>query len=63
MSRNSILSVEEAAAQLSLNPSRVRALIVEGRIPAKRISHGYALLRSDVERFAARPRSVGRPPT
>jgi excisionase family DNA binding protein len=56
-----LISVEDAAARLGVNPQRVRALIAADRLPAQRIGRSYALDPSVVATFARRPRPPGRP--
>jgi excisionase family DNA binding protein len=60
--RAEILSAREAAQFLGLSHNRVRALLLQGRIPAQKIGLGWAIYKSDLERFAAKPRPNGRPP-
>jgi excisionase family DNA binding protein len=61
--RMDILSVSEAARYLGLSRSRVEALLLQGRIPARKISAGWVINRTDLERFKAKPRLNGRPPS
>ena len=57
-----IYSTREAAEYLGIAPSRVRALIAEGRIKAFKLGGlGWAVYESDLDRFASKPRKVGRP--
>jgi len=65
-----IISVNEAAELLGLDPSRVRALIDadqilyfrDRRLPSARmLGKTWALLQSDVLEFAKVPRIAGRP--
>jgi excisionase family DNA binding protein len=58
-----LLSVREVAQVLGVSERRVRALVEGGRLPAIRVgARTYAILRSEVERFAKVPRQTGRPP-
>jgi excisionase family DNA binding protein len=56
------LSAREAAAFLGISHSRVRALLLEGRIRGEKVGQGWIIYRSELERFAAKPRLNGRPP-
>jgi hypothetical protein len=56
-----ILDVQEAAAELKLSIARVRLLCYSGRIPARKIGKGWAMLLTDVSDFGGKPRPVGRP--
>ena len=56
-----MLSVGESARQLGVSPSRVRALIKEGRLPAAKNGREWMLREEDVlQRLMASPRA-GRP--
>lgn len=56
-----MLSVGESARQLGVSPSRVRALIKEGRLPAVKNGREWVLQEEDVlQRLMASPRA-GRP--
>lgn len=55
-----IISLEEAAKLLRINPSRARVFVAEGRLPsARKIGKGWAVLQSDVRELAARERRPG----
>ena len=60
--KDHILNVEEAAEVLKLHPSRVRLFCDTGRLPARKIGKGWALLLSDVQAFKRQERKTGRPP-
>jgi excisionase family DNA binding protein len=59
--RGEILSRHEAALALGLSDSRVRALILDGRLKATKVGQSWVIYRSDLDRFAAKPRVNGRP--
>lgn len=56
------LTVAEAAPLLGITPNRVYVLIREGRLKSTKLGRDHLLLRSDVEAFAKKPRTPGRPP-
>ncbi len=56
-----IYSSKEAAEHLGISHVRVRALIAAGRIRAFKVGTSWAIYGSDLDRFAAKPREVGRP--
>jgi len=49
MTKDVILSVEEAGLILGVTGKRVRQLIHAGQLPAKLLGRQWAVLRSDVE--------------
>lgn len=56
-----MLSVTESAALLCVTPARVRALIVDGILPAHKVGRAWLLREEDVmQRLASHPRG-GRP--
>ncbi len=55
------LSTTEAAAQLHVDPSRVRLLCKRGRIKTIKVGGTYGIAQRELERFAALPRRAGRP--
>lgn len=55
----SILSTKEAAEKLNVSPIRVRQLIADGRLPAKKIGRDYIIEESDLK--AVENRRSGRP--
>ena len=62
MSFKSPISTAEAAEILGVTPSRVRQLIIEGRLGATKIGRDQLLDKEEVENFALKPRMrTGRP--
>lgn len=59
--RDPLLSVRDAAARLSLVPSRVRALAEAGRLSGRKVGGQWVFTASDLDRWANRPRASGRP--
>jgi site-specific DNA-methyltransferase (adenine-specific) len=56
------ITTAEAAEILGVSPSRVRQLILEGRLKSQKIGRDQILTRKDVDIFAAEPRNrTGRP--
>lgn len=55
----SLLSTEEAAERLGVAGSRIRQLIKEGRLPAKKIGGGWVIAGKDLE--LVKDRKPGRP--
>lgn len=51
------MNVEEAAAQLGVSPRRVRALIADGKIPAKRVGTRWEITAEPAARPSRRPLS------
>src|SRR5262245_14604187 len=47
-----LFTVEEAAEHLQLHPKTVRRLIMQGRLPAKRIGKAYRITRTALNEFA-----------
>lgn len=58
---NEILSVEEAADIAGISAGRMRQLIAEGRLRAKKIGNSWAILPRDLDAFTGRQRGPGRP--
>jgi len=58
---NDLLSIPEAAEELSLHPSRVRALASEGALPAVKIGKQWAVDRVAVAQRLRREHGAGRP--
>jgi excisionase family DNA binding protein len=56
------LSTAEAAERLGISERRVRVLVNEGRLPARKLGHQWIIDPDDLERDAVRKRSPGRPP-
>ena len=62
MSFKNPISTAEAAKILGVTPSRVRQLIIEGRLEATKIGRDQLLDKKNVESFALQPRErTGRP--
>ncbi len=61
MTRVEILSSHQAADYLGLSHGRVNKLLLQGRISARKIGAGWAIYKTDLDRFAAIPRKGGRP--
>jgi excisionase family DNA binding protein len=59
--RAEILSARQAAEYLGLSHVRVRVLLLQGRIPARKIGQDWVIYKSDLEKFARKPRPAGRP--
>jgi excisionase family DNA binding protein len=59
-SEGDVLSTREAAAALGISPQRVRKMISDGRLPARRSSAGWLITRNAVVERRVDP-SVGRP--
>lgn len=57
----SLLSVSEAARELRLDPSRVRALVSSGELPGVKLGNRWAVDSADVARRQRDPRPAGRP--
>ncbi len=55
------MTAQEAADALGVDRSRLLKLIRENRLKATKHGNAYWIERKEVERFAALPRSVGRP--
>ena len=49
---NDYLTTEDAANYLKVSPSRVRQLILEGRIKSKKIGRDHIIDKSDILNFA-----------
>ncbi len=59
-----LISTSEAASILGVSASRVRQLIIEGRLESTKIGRDQLLEPDKVREFAARPRErTGRPKT
>lgn len=61
MPKGNWVSVTDAAELLGLSRRRVHDIIRDGRLKPTRVGSVYLLLRSDVEKFAKKPRKSGRP--
>ena len=55
-----VITVEEAGQRLGVSPSRIRALIYAGRLPAEKFGTNYAIKESSLKLVEHRP--TGRPP-
>jgi excisionase family DNA binding protein len=55
------ITTDEAADVIGVSRDRVYALIRDGRLKPTKVGSVYLLLRSDVEAFAKKPRTPGRP--
>lgn len=55
------LTVTEAAIIAGLSPSRIRQFCIQGRIPAEKLGHQWAINRSALDRFLKKKRKVGPP--
>jgi excisionase family DNA binding protein len=55
-----LLTTQQAAAELGLTDSRIRQLIIEGKLPAQRFGRSHMIKRSDLKRVEVG--NVGRPP-
>ncbi len=55
-----LLTTRQAAAELGVTDSRVRQLIIDGKLPAQRFGRSHMIRRSDLKRVEVR--NVGRPP-
>jgi excisionase family DNA binding protein len=58
---NELLSVDDAARELKVDPSRVRALAANGQLDAVKIGNSWAIYRSAVAARAATSPGRGRP--
>ena len=56
-----MLSVVESAEILQVTPTRVRALIAQGALPAQKVGRTWTLREEDVMQRAATRPSAGRP--
>jgi len=56
------ITTSEAANLLGVSASRVRQLILEGRLNSVKIGRDQLLIKSEVDDFASKPRArTGRP--
>lgn len=62
MASPDLLTLSEAAAELHLNPSRLRQLSIQGRFPARKFGTVWLVNRRDLDAFRKRERRPGRPP-
>ena len=56
-----LLTISEAAERLGLSVAMVRRYCADGKLPAQKIGRDWAIIRRDIEHFAAAPRHSGRP--
>ncbi len=54
-----LLTTQQAAAELGVTDSRVRQLIIDGKLPAQRFGRSHMIRRSDLKDVAIG--NVGRP--
>ena len=60
---DTLLTTTQAADFLCITPSRVRQIILEGRLLAIKIGRDQLIKKSDLEKFSLIPRQrTGRPP-
>lgn len=55
-----LLTTQQAAAELGVTDSRVRQLIIDGKLPAQRFGRSHMIKRSDLKEVVIG--NVGRPP-
>lgn len=55
-----LLTTQQAAAELGVTDSRVRQLIIDGKLPAQRFGRSHMIKRGDLKRVEIG--NVGRPP-
>jgi excisionase family DNA binding protein len=55
-----LLSTQQAAERLGVDDSRVRQLILQGRLPAMRVGRAHLIRAEDLS--LVKERKVGRPP-
>lgn len=55
-----IINTKQAAEILKVDQSRIRQLILRGKLPAQKIGRDWAILEKDLKLVAVRP--LGRPP-
>jgi excisionase family DNA binding protein len=56
-----VLSLNEAASRAEVSSARLRQLIDERRLRAKKIGNSWAILAADLDTFLGKPRVAGRP--
>lgn len=56
-----MLTVSESARMLNVTPSRVRALIAQGMLPARKVGRAWVLEEADVMERASKRVGPGRP--
>lgn len=55
-----LLTTQQAAAELGVTDSRVRQLIIDGKLPAQRFGRSHMIRRSDLKDVVIG--NLGRPP-
>jgi len=60
MASDDLLTTQQAAAELGVTDSRVRQLIIDGKLPAQRFGRSHMIRRSDLKDVVIG--NVGRPP-
>jgi len=60
MSKDQLLTTQQAAERLGLTDSRVRQLVIEGKLPAQKFGHLNMIREQDLRLVAGIKR--GRPP-
>jgi excisionase family DNA binding protein len=60
MAKGQLLTTQQAAERLGLTDSRIRQLILEGRLPAQKFGHLNMIREQDLKTVAGIKR--GRPP-
>jgi len=55
-----LLTTQQAAAELGVTDSRIRQLIIDGKLPAQRFGRSHMIRRSDLKNVVIGNR--GRPP-
>lgn len=53
------LTISEVAARLGITATRVRLLVRQGRIPARRFGRAWVIAETDLDQYQPRPQ--GRP--
>jgi excisionase family DNA binding protein len=56
-----VYSAAEAGEYLGLSHSRIRALVLQGRIKAHVIGRYYVITETELKRFKKLPRHIGKP--
>lgn len=57
-----LITTTDAAEILGVDASRIRQLIIEGKLTATKMGRDNLLDRAEVQRFGKKDRPVGRPP-
>ena len=61
MAIGNMITAEEAAQIIGVHRARVYQFANSGRLPGIRTANGWFFKRSDVRKFAEKPRKEGRP--